>query len=327
MSRPSSCTSPAVPRPSSRALRPARSRLPQLVRLAGCGVAVLLAIGCGPAQSTSSSNDTMFGLFKSKSPSAVDPSVGAALLREAAFPRGEAKPPRQAYSPLRRVSLTAAPDHGRISPTRIEQGPAEAFLLSNAPGSVALVNTFEPERRVDLWEVDAADPTRLVHRRALNLDGQQAKWIFYNAGEVLELPGNKLLVQIGFFNPGPNDRLYLIDLASGAARNFGAIEPDWAAGLPPRYIDNLQLTPDAVLVAYRTDKVRLAAERYVNRYDHLLLFSPRHPQGLEVARIGIDDGNVRDWRFANGKLWLQTSDDRGDVPKTATWSLDLSRVL
>ena len=297
------------------------------MRLLGCTLAAALAIGCDHAQSSSSSNDTMFGLFNSKSPSTVDPSLGAALVREAAFPRGEAKPPRQSYPSLRRISLTAAPDHGRISPTRIEQAPAEGFVLSNAPGAAALVNTFDPERRVDLWEIDRADSTRLVHQRSLNLDAQQAKWMFYNAGEVLELPGNKLLAQIGFFNPGPNDRLYLIDLGTGAARNFGAIEPDWAAGLPPRYIDNLQLTPEAVLVAYRTDKVRLAAERYVNRYDHLLLFSPRHPQGLEVARIGIDDGNVRDWRFVGGKLWLQTSDDRGDIPKTAAWSLDLSHAL
>jgi hypothetical protein len=269
----------------------------------------------------------MFGLFKSKTPSVVDPSVGATLVREAAYPRGEATPPKAAYPQARQMSLTAEPAHGRLAPKPIEQSPANAFLLPGTPGSAALVNTFDPERRCDLWEVDRADPTRLVHQRPLNLDPQQAKWLFYNAGDVVALPGNKLLAQIGFFNPGPNDRAYVIDLASGTARNLGAIEPDWPAGLPLHYLDSLQLTPDAVLVDYRTDKVRLAAERYFNRYDHLWLFSPRHPQGLEIARIGIDDGNVRDWRFSAGRLWLKTSDGSGDAPKSFDWSLDLSHVL
>jgi hypothetical protein len=126
--------------------------------------------------------------------------------------------------------------------------------------------------------------------------------------------------------PNPVDALYLLD-ASGVIRNFGLVQPDWHAGLPSRFLDNLQLAPDAVLAVYRTDSVRLGAERYVNRFDHLVLFSPRHPTGLEVARIGIDDGNVRDWRFSGHKLWLQTSDDRGDAPRPFTWSLDLSHVL
>ena len=305
-----------------------RRRVPRALGVVGCVLTALLAMGCQPAQSTSSTHDTMFsGLFKSKTPSVIDPAVGAALVREAAYPRGDAVPPQAAYPPLRRASLTAEPAHGRISSTPIEDSAADAFLLPGTPGSPALVNTFQPDRRVDLWEVDRADPTRLVHQRPLNLDPRQGQWLFYNAGDVVALPGNQVLAQIGFFNPGPTDRVYLIDLASGIAKNLGAIEPDWPAGLPLHYLDTLQLTPDAVLVAYRTDKVRLAAERYVNRYDHLLLFSPRHPQGLEVARIGIDDGNVRDWRFTAGKLWLHTSDDRGDVPKAFDWSLDLSHVL
>ena len=318
------------PRTTSVLLRPQRPesrhrlRLPRVLGM----LAAFLALGSQPAQATSRTHDSMFaGLFKTKTPSVVDPVVGATLVREAAWPRRETPPPKAAYPQLRQVSLTAEPAKGRISPEPIEQGPADAFLLSVAPGSPALVNTFQPDRRCDLWEIDRADPTRLVHQRPLNLDPQQGRWIFYNAGDVVALPGNKILAQIGLFNPGATDRAYLIDLASGAARNLGMIEPDWAAGLPLHYLDSLQLTPDAVLVAYRTDKVRLAAERYVNRYDHLLLFSPRHPQGLEVARIGIDDGNVRDWRFAATRLWLKTADDRGDAPKAFDWSLDLSNVL
>ena len=51
-------------------------------------------------------------------------------------------------------------------------------------------------------------------------------------------------------------------------------------------------------------------------------------QALQLQpNVGIDDSNVRDWRFANGKLWLQTSDSRGDSPRNFNWSLDLSHVL
>ena len=118
-----------------------------------------------------------------------------------------------------------------------------------------------------------------------------------------------------------------VDSTTGHVRKYGLVEPDWAVGLPPHYLDSLQLSPEAVLVVYRTDRVRLAAERYVNRYDHLLLFSPRYPDGLEVARLGIDDGNLRAWRLVGSKLWLQTFDTRGDAPREFAWSLDLARVL
>lgn len=297
-------------------------------RALGCVLAAMLAIGCGQANSTSpSKDDSMFGLFKSKSPSVVDPAVGAALVREASYPQGEAKPPAAAWPALRQAPLTAAPAQGRLSPSPIDQPPAEAWLVATASGTVALVNTYQPKRRVELWDVDRKDATRLASQRPLAIDPKQDKWLFYSAGEALALPGNKVVFDLNWFDPSPHDRLCVLDLATGAVKTWGPIEPDWPAGLPLHFIDSLQLTPEAVLVAYRTDKVRLAPERYVNRFDHLLLFSRRHPQGLEVARMGIDDGNVRDWRFAGGKLWLQTSDDRGDAPKAFNWSLDLSNVL
>ena len=308
--------------------RPSAVRLARAFRALGCALAATLAIGCGQANSTSpSKDDGMFGLFKSKSPSVVDPSVGAALVREATYPRGDAKPVAAAQASLRQVALTAAPAQGRISATPIEQPAAEAWLAASGAGTAALVNVYQPKRRVELWQVDPHDATGLVGQRALALDPKQDKWLFHSAGEPLAVGGNKVVFDLNYFDPSPHDLLCILDLATGTTKTFGPIEPDWPAGLPLHFIDSLQLTPQAVLVAYRTDKVRLAPERYVNRFDHLLLFSPRHPDGLEVARIGIDDGNVRDWRFAAGKLWLQTSDDRGDAPKAFNWSLDLSRVL
>ncbi len=296
------------------------------MRALGCALAATLAIGCDQAQSSSSSNDTMFGLFKSKSPSTVDPAVGAALVREAAFPATPAAPPVAAYAQPRRMALDAPPPAGKLSPNVDGQSPAEAWLTEAKPGALALVNVFEPKRRCELWLADGGRDHKLASQVPLRLDANQDKWSACSAQEVLAVPGGKLLVLLRYRVPNPVDALYLLD-ATGVVRNFGLAQPDWPAGLPSRFLDNLQLTPDAVLAVYRTDSVRLGPERYVNRFDHLVLFSPRHPAGLEVARIGIDDGNVRDWRFANGKLWLQTLDSRGDSPRNFNWSLDLSRVL
>lgn len=190
-----------------------------------------------------------------------------------------------------------------------------------------LVNVYEPERRCELWKIDGEDTTRLSHQQSLRFEADQSRWIMYGAGDAIALPGERLLVQLRYFNPSPTDRAYVIDMQSGSVRSLGAIQPDWPAGLPFHYLDSLQLKSDTLLTIYRTDQIRMRAEHYVNRYDHLLLFSPRHPDGLEVARIGIDDGNVRAWRFVGQKLWLQTSDERGSPPKKYNWSLDLSRIL
>jgi hypothetical protein len=329
MPRPSALSpSPAAPLPPRIARRPAQA-LARALRIAGWTLAATVAVGCEPAQSSGSNQeDTMFfGLFKSKSPSTVDPSVGAALVREAAFPKGEAQPPVPAYPQVRRVSLTAAPPEGRVSPTDIEQNPADAYILEGAAGTTALVNTYKPKRRCELWELDPKDPTRLVRQLPLPLEADMSKWVMYGVGDAIALPAHRLLIQVRSFVPNPVDRAYVVDMRAGTTHGLGIIRPDWPAGLPFHFLDSLPLAPDAVLAVYRTDDVRLGPQRYVNRFDHLMLFSPRHPDGVEIARIGIDDGNVRGWRFSGHKLWLQTSDDRGDSPKQFVWSLDLSRVL
>jgi hypothetical protein len=307
--------------------RDTRARLSRTFRGLGCALAATLAIGCGQANSTSpSKDDSMFGLFKSKSPSVVDPAVGATLVRESTFPSSPATPAVPAYEQPRRMALSALPPAGTLSPVVDGKSPAEAWVMDTPSVGLALVDVFEPKRRCELWLIDSKDGRKPATQVPLRFDANQQKWSAYNSQEVLALPDNKLLVLLQYRLPNPVNGLYLVD-ASGVVKTFGLAQPDWHAGLPSRFLDNLQLSPRAVLVAYRTDSVRLGAERYVNRFDHLVLFSPTHPLGLEVARIGIDDGNVRDWRFSGSKLWLQTSDDRGDAPKAFNWSLDLSRVL
>jgi hypothetical protein len=97
---------------------------------------------------------------------------------------------------------------------------------------------------------------------------------------------------------------------------------------PPPFssFETLVATADARLVKYRTGVIRLSAGNFAYQYEHVLLFSPRYPQGMAVLKLGIDDGNVRAWAMQGKTLWLQTHDKRKQ-PKNFTWSLDLNRVL
>ena len=82
---------------------------------------------------------------------------------------------------------------------------------------------------------------------------------------------------------------------------------------------------NAALVLFHTEELRLKAEVYVRKYDHLMLFSDRFPQGLEVLKLGLDDGNVRRWAMNGPTLWLDTVDLRTN--KTFVWTLDLSQLI
>ena len=103
-------------------------------------------------------------------------------------------------------------------------------------------------------------------------------------------------------------------------------------GLPPEG----QWVPDEVLgetrrvyilpAAAGQPPLAISAENYVYQDDHVVLFSLRHPQGLEILKLNIDNGNVRAWAVQGKSLWLQTL-DRRKKPVDFSWSLDLSKVL
>ena len=174
-------------------------------------------------------------------------------------------------------------------------------------------------------------PTQNGHSLEKNLPGDfdpaQAKWLMYSAETVLALPGRQVLIQLKYHRPQATDGLFVYDAEADRVRSYGNVEPDWSRGLPFKFIDSLQLRPDALLVRYQTEKERLGPQRYVNHYEHLVLFSPRHREGLELVKLGLDDGSVRRWGISGSKLWLQTADDRASPPREAVWSLDLARVL
>jgi hypothetical protein len=293
---------------------------------AGIGLLVLAGLfaGCGPAQSNDGGNGMIFGLFKSKFTTSVSPQVGASLVRETAWPASLPAPPAASYPQVRNVSIEGGlPPAGTLAATRAEHPAAEAFVID----ALAIVNTYEPERRTQLWQLDGRDARRFDKQRAATFDPAQAKWLMYSAESVLALPGRQVLIQLKYHRPQATDGLFVYDAEADRLRSLGNVEPDWSRGLPFRFVDSLQLRPDAVLVRYQTDKERLGPQRYVNHFEHLVLFSPRHREGLELVKLGLDDGSVRRWGLSGSKLWLQTVDERAAPPREAVWSLDLARVL
>ena len=328
----------AAPPPAMIALPPnatvrRRAFRPRAAFAARCAavLAIGLFAGCGPAQSNPAANQTMFfGLFGKKYASTVNPQVGAAFKTETAVPAQLPTPPVPAYPQLLRVAASGPPPAGTLKrEPSTERAAVEAHVLEGAGGlpPVAVVNTFGDDRQVALWQLDARDPTRFDRLRATPFDADQAKWVLSSASEVIALPARRLLLQLSVHRPQATVGLYVYDVDADRITALGRIQPDWSKGVPFVYLSSLQLRPDTLLVMHHTDEERLGPQRYVNHFDHLVLYSPRFPDGLAVATLGIDDGNVRQWGFSGQTLWLRTVDDRVQPPRESFRSLDLGRVL
>ena len=295
------------------------------------GVAALAGIlgGCGAAESNDGGKSSMiFGLFKSKYTTTVRPELGGALQRETAYP-AVSPPPAPSYPTLRNVSADAPPPAGTLATERKPQPPAEAFIVDAGAGqpAVALVNTYGAKQSTGFWEVQPGTPARFGKARTSTIDPAQSKWIMWSSEGVLALPSGRILFHLKYHDPRPVDALFLYDIATDRVRRFADVTPDWPRGLPLQYLASLQVRPDTVLVRYGSDKERIGPQRYVNHFDHLVLFSPRHPDGLEIATAGLDDGSVRRWGVIGSRLWLETGDDRANPPRSHVWSLDLTPVL
>jgi len=298
--------------------------------LAAATLATAMA-GCDQAHSNESGHDTMIlGLFKGKTASTVDASVGAPLVRQAALPAAFTAPAKPGYPPIRDLGGDALPPAGKLTPEPSDSQPIRAYVAPASAGQpgVAVVNIYEPKRETQLWQTAPHDDTRFGARRAAQFSPDQAKWVAFDAESVMTLPAGRVLIHLTYDKPVPTDGLFVYDVAADRLRLLAeGVTPDWSQGLPFKFIDTLQVTPDAVLVLFHSDKQRLGPQRYVNRRDHLVLFSSAHRDGLPVLTLGLDDGNVRQWGLVGSTLWLRTADDRPARPRDAIWSLDLGKVL
>lgn len=279
----------------------------------------------------------MFGLFKGKNDGGggistrIAPETGAALVRETRFP----------------AELPVATDGawGRCSPMPVSgQPPALQRAEQAVPGQtqqgwridaqagqppLLLLNRRDGGVKLELWELADGSGLQALRQRTAPIDPEQARWTSHRAQEVRCLPQQQVLVSLYHTRPAARHGLYVYDLRANVFRRLSErIESDPFAGLPQRFIDVLPAGRDAAIALFHTDPERLAAEVYINRHDHLVLFSPRHPQGLALLTLGVDKGNIRRWALNGSVLHLETIDPRErSRPITYMWSLDLSRVL
>lgn len=296
----------------------------------------LLVTGCQPDMAGDGGSTGMFGLFKKKAealPSTVAPELHAMLKREAAFPQKVEVTDNKACIAAR---VDGTPPDARFVSPDFTGVTHDAFRVAGRPGlaPLAIVNGASETRRPQFWELASDSTPTFVRNIPVQLDPAQNSWITASAVNVGCLPGPMLALGIAYAVARPSQFVAIYDRNSHQVRRLaeatykGYSVYDAPTSSPDSLFDMLDAGHDRNLLLYHTDALRLRAEVYVRKYDHVMVFSPRHPQGLEVLKLGLDDGNVVDWAMVDKTLWLHTYDRRNDKqPDGMVWSLDLSSVL
>jgi len=293
-------------------------------------VAVLALSGCNSQEASADRSEGMFGLFKSKPAaltSTVAPEVGAPLKREAAFTATPTPLPTPAYNRCKPVGVFGDPPNATFRPTAIDGESSTGFLVA-ANGSrppLALVNRLTDRPAFEIWQMQPGNPQAFAKQLPFSLAQEQSTWHSFGLVEAASLPGDQMLLGVSHRAPVPRQTLFLYDLAAQRFKSLGPVELDSNKGPPFRIFETWPVAANAALVLFHTDELRLKAEVYVKKYDHLVLFSDRYPRGLEVLKLGLDDGNARRWAMNGNTLWLDTVDPRTNA--SFVWSLDLSKVI
>ncbi|CAM0999139.1 Phytase-like domain-containing protein [Rhodanobacter sp. Root179] len=298
-------------------------------------IVCLLVTGCQPDMAGDGGSTGMFGLFKKKAealPSTVAPELHAQLKRETSFPQQTAAADQGCTEA--RVDGTP-PDARFVSPDFT--GPVhDAFRVTSRPGlpALAIVNGAGEVRLPQFWELASDATPTFVRNIPVQLDPAQGSWITASARDVGCLPGPWLVLGLGYSTSRPSEYVALYNRETHQVRKIadavsaGYSVYDGPSGHADSLLETRSAGPGRALLLYHTDQLRLRAEVYVRKYDHIMLFSPQHPQGLEVIKLGLDDGNVIDWTVIDKTLWLRTRDRRNDKqPDGMVWSLDLSSVF
>ena len=272
----------------------------------------------------------MFGLFNGKKSAkpktTVAIEVGAVLQPHDGVPAQLPPPVVLAHPPCTLAHLRGIPPDGQWAPKEMSGETRCVYIIPATAGQPPLAITDDDKEHMQVWELSNDKAARFVKPRPVNLDAAQASWGGYYAVAAAMLPGNQVALSVGYHAPYAKEALYVYTPATNQYRRIETIEPHMTNGPPFTSFETLAAMPEAILVLFHTGRVRLAPEDYVYQDDHVVLFSPRHPLGLEIVKLGIDDGNVRAWAMQDKTLWLQTQ-DRRKKPKDFCWSLDLTKVL
>ena len=201
-----------------------------------------------------------------------------------------------------------------------------AFVWRSASTPLALINNQE-KARFDVWELESISSLKPIKKVSTNvLDSKSQNWLNYSVVDVACLPEQRLLVAISYNDPRTKIALYLYDTFNQQFSIFS--EADENTQHLGKYFEQKKLNSGETIIIYYSETTRKSAEIYHHYYNNIVLFSDKHPEGIEILKLGIDDGNVKDWQVVDKKLLLHTVDGRDNKdPKTYFWSLDLSKLM
>ncbi len=309
--------------------------------LPGVFQVTMLVIGlCLYPQPSTSGIFDMFSFFGKKRPPApttVHPALEAQLIKEAGFPDTQQNSSSEDL-PLRcqKVGVKGKQVFFDSDPARVE-APITGYLVEgkDTQNPLIFINNYENAQEKDvyfeLWSVETKKDYILKNRltiKQFHPSPNPESFYLISVMDVGCLLNRQLLVAISYRNPISKRALYRFDIDK---LSFILISDLVSHNRQNAYFEQKQLDSKNALVIYYTNRKRQAAEIYFNYYNHILLFTPAYPDGIEILKLGIDIGNVTEWIVIDKRLFLKTRDGRDSTrDKEAIigyWSLDLSQLL
>jgi hypothetical protein len=279
-------------------------------------------------------------LFKKSAPSSVNEIVGSSLspvstpLNDIEFKiissfgdknRAENLLSNQFNLSMERVVVTGT-SNGLPQLERtdfVESGDRDAYIVKSEQfPALVIANGFGDDRIMKLFLME---DNQLAAKSSIkiNTPGYDSHFSYVSQAEVL--PNQQAVLAMAI---GDNERqLHLVDLKNHQFEFLANIEGSTAGH--KSYFEVLEINNEAALVVYFTETKREKAEFYLNYYQHIMLFNKTYPKGIEILKLGIDDGNLLEWAVKNNILYMNTFDNRKlkKDEKQYTWSLDLNKLL
>ena len=296
----------------------------------------LMLVGCGPCASNANktSNNADMSLFSTlfkkkvpKAPSTVNPIVGAELVPIDSLPNLKKLDDTLNYGTVKTYKYSGKSPNivfaeGR--PVSISNAAYVAIPEDPTVKPVAFINK-SPELVFETWELNS-DLSLNTLVDTSNMHPNQAKWYHCMAEDIHCLPNERIIFNLFYSDPIHKTALYTYSTSS---KKFHFINNNVCDNIEiNQYCKPFPISKDSTIVVYYSVRTRQSAEFYHNYYNHLLLFSPKFPDGLEFLKLGIDDGNVETLSLKDGVLYLETWDIREHGhPKQRFFSIDLNTLL
>lgn len=299
-----------------------------MIRRSSYVIVFLLAIGASilTMYTANAWSFDMFSFFNKNKTTAtfVHASVDAQLTKLSSYPANSHQLEHQTQKTIKAKVQGDASITLSLEDSYIEI--SHSAFVCNSASPVALVNN-QKNARFDVWELDSISSLKTIKKVATNeLNAQSNNWITYSVVDVACLPQQQLLVVVNYYDPRSKIALYRYDISNKQFSIFS--EADSNAQNLDKFFEQKDLESGETIIIYYGETKRKSAEIYHNYFNNIVLFSDNHPQGIEILKLSIDDGNVKEWQVIDKKLLLHTVDNREHKdPKTYFWSLDLSKVL